>query len=57
METGNFLVLLDEEKIILDILLDEEIYLAELRFKPNTWFFNPRALLFLAQQVPHKHAT
>lgn len=32
VETGNFLTLIDEENIILGILIDEEIYLAELRF-------------------------
>lgn len=48
METGNFLILMDEENIILDILIHEEIYLAEWSFKPNTWFFNPNAKLFLA---------
>lgn len=51
METGNFLILIDEKNIILDILTDEEIYLAELRFKPNMWFFNPKAKLSLAQQA------
>lgn len=51
VETGNFLTLIYEENIIWDILIDEEIYLAELRFKLNTWFFNPKAMLFLAQKA------
>lgn len=42
---------MDEENIILNILIDEEIYLVELWFKPNTWFFNPKAMLFLEQQA------
>lgn len=36
VETGNFLTLIGEENIILDVLIDEEMYLAELRFKLNT---------------------
>ena len=51
METGNFLVLMDEENIILEILIDEEIYLAEWRFKPSMWLFHPDAKLFLAQHA------
>lgn len=51
METGNFLFLMEEENIILEILIDEEIYLAEWRFKPSMWFFNPNNKLFLARQA------
>lgn len=36
LETGDFLILIDEENIILAILIDEEIYLPELKFKCST---------------------
>ena len=38
-------------KIFLNILIEEEIYLAELRINPNMRFVNPQAKLFLAQQA------